>query len=110
MEIGLQPWSLVGTSLANTAQTVTKAAVAGKRHFLRSYVVAARGGTPGEITVTIKSGTTAIWTDAIRTANHRAQHQFASALFAIIGDAVSIEVAAGGSGVITEACLEGATT
>lgn len=105
----LAPWSTTGTSGANTAQNLTVSAAAGRRHVAFSYVVAARGGTPGEVTIAIKTASTTIWTDAIRTGNHRAQHRFVGGLMANVGEDMVLAVSAGGSGVITEANLEGAT-
>ncbi len=109
---GIDQWPATGTSVADSAQTVTRPAAPGKRHGILSYVVAARSGTPGTaITMVIKDGAIPIWRDTLNGASGwRAAHQFAKALLGSVGNALSVEVAAGGTTVITECSIEGFTS
>ena len=61
-------WSVVGTSGANAAQTVAKAAVAGLRHYALGFgVVITAAASGAAITIQLKDGTTVIWQTAIPT-------------------------------------------
>ena len=106
------PWSVTGTSAANTAQTITKAALTGYHHVLKSYSVSARGGTPGAgIEIQVKSGDVVVWRDAINgNTPASARHRFRNGIKAALGAALSVTVSAGGTSVITEADVEGETT
>lgn len=104
-------WVVTGTSSANTAQTITKAAETDRTHYLLGYEVACRGATPGaSVTIQVYAGDVLIWSDAVNLNTPPwAKHTFEVGLKGIPSKALSVVVAAGGTSVITEANMEGAT-
>jgi len=59
-------WSITGDSAANTAQTLTKAAVAGKTHYIFGLEVVIKGAAAGaDIDIELKDDTTAIYKTCI---------------------------------------------
>jgi hypothetical protein len=105
-------WSVTGTSTANAAVNVTKAAVTGKRHVLRSLSVCGRAAAvavAGAL-ITVKSGTTLIWTAAISAAAPNYTFLFPDGLLCVVGEALNIDVAAAGASVLTEVSASGLTT
>jgi hypothetical protein len=108
-------WTAKGTSGANAAQTVQKAAQTNACHYVTSYLVVIRAAAAGaDIGVAIKDGDDNIlWQDYIGNAAARGSRcgfSFPDAGLKIpAGKAAKIVVDAGGAGVITEANLFGYT-
>lgn len=99
-----------GTSAANTAQTLTKAAEANKTHYVTGFEVVIRGAAAAnDIAVTLRNGTTIIYRTYI--GNTKASGERVGVMLPLGGlqatpnTAVTLEVTAGGAGVITEANL-----
>ncbi|MGE5619051.1 MAG: hypothetical protein ACM3US_07305 [Sphingomonadaceae bacterium] len=105
-------WNLVGTSAANTAQTVTQAAAgAGLRNYLSGLTVSWSGGAPAaDANVQVKDGATVIWDAYIGQAGGTQgvnDYEFTQPLRGSVNTAMSVTVAAGGSGVTTKVSAQG---
>jgi len=102
------------TSLANAAGVATVAAVTGKQHHVMGYLVCIRGASAGnDILVTLKDDTTVKLTDVIGNASPSGSAaEKVSSMPILIGTAskdLSLNVGAGGSGVISELTVWGYT-
>jgi len=97
-------WTVEGTSADNTADTITKAAVAGERHMLTHITAAA--DEAAFFLLTIKSGTTIIWRHFVNTDY---DHEFVHPLAMDRGDQVLVDVAAAGAGIATNCTIAGYT-
>lgn len=109
---GKQTWSKTGDSSANTAQTVTKAAVKAQRNILSSYVVWVRAAAAGaDITVEFKDGDgNVLWQDGIGSGaaqGTRVGHAFQDGVEFPVASKIDCVVAAGGTGAITEVSFSG---
>ena len=105
-------WNLTGTSAANTAQTVTQtAAGAGVRNYLSGLTVSWSGGAPAAgANIQVKDGSTVIWDCYIGQAGGTQgsnDFEFTQPLRGSANTALSIVVAAGGSGVTTKVSAQG---
>ncbi len=105
-------WTATQDSAANAAQTLTKAAVAGKKHCITALSVAVSGAAAAaDITVTLKDGATVIWKGVVGT-GARGMGLIKDFLFPLVlseNSAANLEVAAGGASVVTTANLTGYT-
>jgi hypothetical protein len=107
-------WSLTQDSTAATAQTLTKDAEEGKRHYITgvSCCISAADNSTNDITAVLKDGETAIWKGVIGAADKRgtaAGQSFPFPLECSMGAAVSVEVSAGPASCVTTANLVGFT-
>jgi hypothetical protein len=108
-------WTVVQDSAANTAQTATKAAQAGARHYVTGVEVAVSGAAVGsaDISITLKDGTTAKWKTFIGAAAARGTRIFVdfsrAPIEMSVNTAVNLAVDAGGASVITTANIVGYT-
>lgn|SRR5574341_349991 len=105
-------WVATGTSTANAAVNVTKAAPAtGKRHVVTSVSVCGRAAAVAAAgaLITIKSGTSLKWTAAISASAPNYVFVFPKGLLMNVDEAVNLDVAAGGATVVTECSIEGVT-
>jgi hypothetical protein len=102
-------------SAANTANTETVAAVAGKRHYLLGYRVCVSGDVVGAdgVAVSVKDGSTEVGRDMIpassvigSSVNSEPGHPV---FIGSLNTALNIVVGAGGSGVITHLSYYGYT-
>jgi hypothetical protein len=105
-------WNLVSTSAANTAQTVTQAAAgAGLRNYLCGLTVSWSGGAPAAgANVQVKDGSTVIWDAYIGQAGGTQgvnDYEFTQPLQGTANTAMSVTVAAAGSGVTTKVSAQG---
>lgn len=95
------PWYYTQDSAANTAQTITIAAEAGKAHYITYLEVALSVAAAGaDIAITIKDGTTVKYKTLIGNAavvGTRVAVQFPYPLTTTVGNAAYIVVAAGGA-------------
>jgi hypothetical protein len=100
-------------SAANTAQTITVAAVAGKYHHasgLSVYVSAA--AAVSDITVELKDGATVKWKGIIGAGAERGssvERTFDPPIRGTTNTAMTLVVSAGGASVVTTANLQGYT-
>jgi hypothetical protein len=106
-------WAVTGTSTANTEQTITKAAEAGKKHVVTAFEVVIRGAAAGtDISVALKDGTTVKWQTYIGSGAVRGERVgivFAHGIEMTTNTAANLYVGAGGASVITEANMAGYT-
>ncbi len=107
-------WSQVGTSAANTAQTVTQAAAgAGVRNLVTGLTVSWSGGAPAAGTnVQVKDGSTVIWDEYLGQAGGTqgyADFEFTAPLQGTANTALSVTIAAAGAGVTTKVSVQGQT-
>ncbi len=106
-------WSVTGDSTANAAKTVTKDAEAGKTHYITAIdVVISAAAAANDISIVLKSNTTAKWTGYIGNAAVRGTpytRQFSQPIQLTAGEAANLVVAAGGSNVITSVNMAGYT-
>jgi hypothetical protein len=104
----------VGTSAANTAQTVTQAAAgAGLRNMLTGLTVSWSGAAPAAgANVQVKDGATVIWDAYIGQAGATQgsnDFEFTAPLRGTANTALSVTVAAGGAGATTKVSAQGQT-
>jgi hypothetical protein len=107
-------WVLVGTSVANTAQTVTQAAAgAGVRNYLTGLTVSWSGAAPAAGTnVQVKDGATVVWDEYLGQAGGTqgyADFEFTNPLQGTANTALSVTVAAAGAGATTKVSAQGTT-
>jgi hypothetical protein len=106
-------WAITQDSEANTEQTLTKAAISGRKHFVTALEVVISGGNAGaDISVILQDGTTALWKTFIgsgATRGERVGLVFSQPLECGMGNAANLVVAAGGASVVTSANLAGYT-
>jgi len=107
-------WTETDSSSANTAQTITHAAEAGKRHYVTAYLVVLRGAAAGnDIRIEIRDeDDNVLWDDYIGSGAPRGERVgmvFASPLEGPEGKAVKLVAAAGGTSAITTGNLAGYT-
>jgi hypothetical protein len=107
------PWAVSQASVAATAQTVTRAAEAGKTHYVQGFEAVIGGAdTTVAIPVTLRLGATIVWRTRfgpVAKQGDRVGVMFPQALAAAAGEAVSLEVGGGSAGVVTDANLSGYT-
>jgi hypothetical protein len=106
-------WTATGTSDANTAKTITKAAAAGYKHVVTSFEVVIRGAAAGaDISVALKDGSTVKWQTYLGVGAVRGERTgmvFAHGIEMSTNSAVTLVVGAGGASVITELSMAGRT-
>ena len=109
VELRAADWGAVGTSAANTALTVTRAAVPGQAHYVTGFCVTMRAAavTVGE--VELRSAATAV--DRIITPAQGGMQcvSYASPVKLTAGDAANLVVPAGGTSVISTGRMQGYT-
>ena len=114
---GVTPWISTDVSAANTAKTITKAAVAGKSHYITAIEVSTKGAdAASDIDVVLNednAGTpVAKWQEVIGTyavSGSRCGIVFAKPIKLTAGKTADLVVDAGGAGVVTVANLQGFT-
>ena len=112
--MAIEGWGATGSSTANAAQTVTKAAPGYGRHYVQSFEVAITGASAGaDITAILKDGTTALWTLVIGSGSPTGftiEKDFGAAPLACSSlTAVNVAVIAGGASVVSVANVHGYT-
>ena len=104
-------WSSTQTSSANTAQTLSVAAIAGKRHYVTGLVVAIKAAAAtGDINVVLKDGTTALWSEVIGDSAARGTRVggiFDDPFEGTVSTAINLVVDAGGASCVTVASIKG---
>lgn len=108
-----ETWQLSGVSAANTTLTLTKG-VGGTNHLLvTGYLVIVSGASPAnDITISLKTGATVVWRDIITAAaaiGTRVAMNFLNPIPGGYGIDITLEILAGGVGVVTTANLCGYT-
>lgn len=105
-------WTVSQDSSANTAQTLTKAADA-SRHFVSGFEVATQGASiAADIVCTLKEGSTVRWRSVIGAGAARGERtglSFTNPFVFAANTAVTLEITAGGAGVVTTGNIEGFT-
>jgi len=107
-------WTVTGVSSANTAKTITKAAVTDRRHYVEGYMVVIKGAdAAADIDIELQDGTTVIWRDVIGLGNGRGSRVGTicenNPFSFTPGTAVNLVVDAGGANVVTVLSLKGHT-
>jgi len=108
-------WTVVGTSEANTAKTITKAAANNKRHYITAFCVVSTGAAVGaETEISIKDGDTTVWktyfSDSSEQGAERKQNFGRDGAIPLsYGNAANLSVGAGGAGCIYVLNLKGFT-
>lgn len=96
-------------STANTANTITVAAVAGKKHYVAAIEVSIKGAAAGaDINVVLRDGAAARWSEVIGSSAVRGTavgFVLPHPIEMTTNTAMTLEVDAGGAGVITRANL-----
>lgn len=106
-------WAISQDSAANAAQTLTKAAEAGRRHYVTGFEVVTSGGTAAaDIVIDIQDGAARLWRTVIGAGAPRGER--IGAIFFVPlrcseNSAARLVVGAGGTGVVTTANLCGYT-
>jgi hypothetical protein len=97
----------------NSPQTLTKAAVTGKSHYITSLEVSISGAAAAnDITISLKDGSTVVWKEIIGSGAPRGERAgivFTSPIKMTAATATTLVVDAGGAGVLTSANLAGYT-
>ena len=114
---GATPWTSTDVSAANTAKTITKAAVAGKSHYITAIEVSTKGAdAASDIDVVLNednAGTpVAKWQEVIGTyavSGSRCGIVFAKPIKLTAGKTADLVVDAGGASVVTVLNLQGFT-
>lgn len=106
-------WPLTQDSAAATAQTLTKAGVAGKTHHITAIEVSISGAAAAnDIFIRLEDGPTTVWKEVIGSGaprGNRAGIAFNFPLDLTLGNAANLVVDAGGVGVVTTANMAGYT-
>lgn len=106
-------WSVTGTSGANTAKTITKAAQENLCHRVTGFSVVLRAAAAtGDVKIELKDGSSLKWTEYIGDAAARGTRvavTFPHGLKMTVNTDVNLVVAAAGAGAITELNLLGST-
>ena len=107
-------WSVTGDSSANVAKTITKAAVAGERHYITGFDVSISGADAGaDITISLKDGSTDKWKVVIGSGSARGATRSCrfdgAPIMMTVNTAANLVVTAGGALVITHLNLNGYT-
>lgn len=107
------PFTVTGDSGANAAQTITKAAEAGKSHYITAIEVVLTGATSASaISVKLNDDATTIWKSAIGLGSARGTRTGIALPFPIkitTGKKVDLVVDAGGASTVTYANMSGYT-
>lgn len=107
-------WAVPGTSTANAAQTLAKAGVGGKSHYITAMVFSVSTAATGaaEVPIQLKDGSTVVYDDILPSTwgvgNHLALY-FATPIKLTAGNAANLVVNAMGAGSISKANLIGYT-
>lgn len=100
-------------STANTAQTLTRAAVPGKCHYITAVEVLISGAAAvNDITIQLQDNSSTVWKEFIgsgATRGERAGIVFLSPIKITQGNPANLVVAAGGASVVTTANMAGFT-
>lgn len=113
--LAVTEWTEVDDSAVDTAQTVTHAAEADRRHYVTCFEVVVSGADVGaaDINIEILEGATVRWRTKIGANSVRGERSgvvFQKVPVQIaIGSAVSLTASAGGAGVVTTLNLGGQT-
>jgi hypothetical protein len=107
-------WSITQDSTANTIQTLTKAAVTGKTHYIMGVFVFTGAATVGaaDVTALLKDGTTVVWKGIIGAGDAQGAcigFTVSVPIAMTAGNAVNLVVSAGGASVVTTANIIGYT-
>lgn len=104
---GVKP--VTGTSTANTALSITKAAVPGKKLYCIGYEVLITGAAAGAVvTINLKQGSTIVWPSSIPSgaAIGTTKSFFPSEPVEFdAGTAINLDVSAGGTNCVTKASM-----
>lgn len=104
-------WAVSQDSVANTAQTLTKAAAAGVRHKVEGISCDLQAAAAAaDITVVLKFGGVRVWEEVIGSGaarGARVAKEFVPPLDAGVNVAVTVDIAAGGAGAITTGNVAG---
>lgn len=112
--VGVPSWAVTQDSAANTSQTLSKAAVAAKRHYLLAceVVISAAAVGTADIVVTVQDGGTVLWKSIVGAGAPRGERVgvvFSQPLQCSVNTAAQVVVGAGGASVVTTANLCGYT-
>ena len=106
-------WTVTGSSTANAAQTLTRDAEAGRRHYITAFEVVLRAAAAGNDTrIEVRDGTTVLWDTYFGLAAARGQRVgvvFVHPIELSEGLAANLVIAAAGAGAITTANMAGYT-
>ena len=109
----LKQWSVTDDSAANTAKTITKAAVAGARHYITMVeVVISAAAAGGDINCILQDGTTAKWKEVIGSAAVRGTKvgfSIPNGIEMSTNAAANLVVDAGGAACVTSLNMAGYT-
>ena len=104
-------WTVSADSAANSSQTLTKSAGSNQHHYVNAFEVVISGAAAGgDITVVLKAGGTQKWKTVIGSGAARGERTgicFTNPIDMGLAADVTLEVSAGGAGVVTSANLEG---
>ncbi len=110
---GATPFTKTATSAANTAQTITQDAEAGKSHYITAIEVSIIGAAAvNTINAVLKEDTTAVWSEIIELGASRGTRTGISLSFPIkitTGKAANLVIDAGGASVVTIGNITGYT-
>lgn len=113
LDHGIPCWAITQDSAANTAQTLTMAAEAAKKHYITALEVVLSGAAAGaDIAIVLKDGATAKWKTIIGNAaavGTRVTMAFPQPVELSENTAANLEVGGGGASAITTANLSGYT-
>jgi hypothetical protein len=106
-------WTLSQDSAANAGQTLTQPASANERHYVNSIEVCTSAAAPtADIVVRLLEGATVRWKTVIGSGMSRGERtgiSFANPIQFGVGIAATLDISAGGAGVITTGNIEGFT-
>ena len=109
----MQHWTVTGTSGANTAKTITRAAKTGRTHYITGFCVTVRAAdVTGDVSVAVKDGTTVVYQTYFGDASIRGEERKAEFFHPIrctMSTAANLVVGAAGASAITELTLKGFT-
>jgi hypothetical protein len=106
-------WTVVGTSSANAALQVSKAAVAAKRHYVTAFEVSViTADVTGDVEITLEAGTTEKWKTSLGDSAVRGDRcgiTFDPPMEFPVNTAVNLEVGAAGASAVTVGNITGYT-
>ena len=109
----MQSWTVVGTSVAATEQTITKAAVTGRTHFVTGFTVSViTADVTGDCSIILKDGTTAKYTTYFGDSDVRGAErwrEFVHPIKMTQGTAANLVIASAGSLAVTVGSMKGYT-
>jgi len=107
-------WTITQDSSANTAQTLTKTAVAGQKHYITSIEVVISGAVVGasDVNILLKDGSTTKWKQIIGTTSARGTRvtiDFANPIQMSVNSTCTLNIDAAGASCITTGNIAGFT-